>query len=387
MPGLADYLVVSAGTSRDRLRSLDGLRGVAALIVVCSHVVLAGFGSVSEAFSLNVGAPGAANLLLRTPLAIVWAGPEVVVVFFVLSGFVLTRALLHDARDWRRFYRSRAGRLYLPVWASLIPAALLMALVAPTYPTTGTQFWMSGVTPAVSGAGVLRDALLVLPHDRGGTLNAVLWSLRWEVLFSLALPVLMLAAAPLRRLALPVALLALAGARWGSSTTYYLAPFVLGLLLALHEPGLLRLRDRLAGRRSGAFVVLAAVLLTGDLWLPHASLANGAGGTLVIAGAVVAVTAPLLYGSVARYLEHPAVQWLGSRSFSLYLVHLPIVLACASGLRAPALPVIAAIGIPSSLLAAELFHRVVERPSLRLAHAGLRRWRSGAVVVPAPNPA
>ncbi|MCW2982641.1 MAG: acyltransferase, partial [Conexibacter sp.] len=112
-------------------------------------------------------------------------------------------------------------------------------------------------------------------------------------------------------------------------------------------------------------VALALCLVSADRWLPD----SPAAATLVTAGAALAVLCPLLYASVARSLSTRPLQWLGSRSFSLYLVHFPIVLACAFGLDRPGLPLLAATAIPASLLAAELFHRAVERPCHRLAHA------------------
>jgi peptidoglycan/LPS O-acetylase OafA/YrhL len=65
---------------------------------------------------------------------------------------------------------------------------------------------------------------------------------------------------------------------------------------------------------------------------------------------------------------------LGRRSFSLYLVHEPIVVSVALllGGRAPA-PVTLAIALPFALAAAALFFRVVESPSHRFARAVSRR--------------
>jgi uncharacterized membrane protein len=73
-----------------RVRSLDGLRGVAALIVVVHHALL----TSPTLARVNYGAvPGSVHGFLwwmtYTPLHLIWAGPEAVFVFFVLSGFVL----------------------------------------------------------------------------------------------------------------------------------------------------------------------------------------------------------------------------------------------------------------------------------------------------------
>ncbi len=55
--------------------------------------------------------------LYRTPLRVLWAGPEAVLVFFVVSGFVLTLPLARSGRfEWLVHYARRALRPYLPVF-------------------------------------------------------------------------------------------------------------------------------------------------------------------------------------------------------------------------------------------------------------------------------
>jgi peptidoglycan/LPS O-acetylase OafA/YrhL len=107
---------------------------------------------------------------------------------------------------------------------------------------------------------------------------------------------------------------------------------------------------------------------------------------MVVAGAAAAVLCPLLYGSVAHHLQRRPVQWLGSRSFSLYLVHHPIVVACASALHRPGLVVLLVTAVPVSFLAAEAFFRAVERPAHRVAREATRQIgarRTIAAVTPA----
>jgi peptidoglycan/LPS O-acetylase OafA/YrhL len=68
---------------------------------------------------VQYGAPAQGLLITAlsyTPLHLVWAGPEAVLVFFVLSGLVLSAATQgrSDFR-WSAYYPSRLMRLYLPV--------------------------------------------------------------------------------------------------------------------------------------------------------------------------------------------------------------------------------------------------------------------------------
>lgn len=353
-----------------RLRSLDGLRGVAALVVLLSHVVLGGHGALSAAWLDGTNPGGLAEWFLRTPLAVVWAGPELVIVFFVLSGFVLTRGLLRERVAPLAFFAGRLVRLYLPVWLALVPAALLFLLVGlADGPATGVGPWLEASRRPVGLEQVAQDLALVLPPTADGTLNGALWSLRWEVLFSLVVPFVVLVAGPLRTAGLAIVTAAL----WcvarsdGTSWATFAPPFAIGAVLALHEDRVVRWRGELRGRAVWPLVGIALCLLSADLWLPAARPAAGGPGALVVAGATLAVLCPLLLPRVAGWLERRPVQWLGSRSFSLYLVHLPIVVAAANALQRPSLPVLVAVAVPAALLAAEAFFRLVEAPVHHLA--------------------
>ncbi len=74
-------------------------------------------------------------------------------------------------------------------------------------------------------------------------------------------------------------------------------------------------------------------------------------------------------------LSRRPVHWLGVRSYSLYLVHEPIVVALALDFRLTNAPIwFAIVAIALSIAVAAAFYRLVERPAVRLAHrVGARR--------------
>lgn len=133
--------------------------------------------------------------------------------------------------------------------------------------------------------------------------------------------------------------------------------------------------DRRAHRRAirGLAAAAVATLLTAR-WLVAGlpfehplldALASGA----TIAGAVAAVVLALHWRPMRRVLEERPTQWLGARSFSLYLVHEPVIVAVALLVPvawAPGAP--AVVGGLLAILVSALFFRAVERPSISLAH-------------------
>ena len=97
---------VSAG----RVVSLDGLRGLAALVVMVHHGLLTWPALAAQYDGPNRGS--GTWWLTFTPLHLIWAGTEAVVVFFVLSGIVLTRPfLLRRGGGWPAYYGRRLLRL------------------------------------------------------------------------------------------------------------------------------------------------------------------------------------------------------------------------------------------------------------------------------------
>jgi peptidoglycan/LPS O-acetylase OafA/YrhL len=242
----------------------------------------------------------------------------------------------------------------------------------------------------------LHDILdaLTLVHPIGAQLNSVLWSLRWEVAFSLALPLVVLMAPVLRRqaLLLGVAAVIVVWGSWIASPVTVLAPFAVGVALALREDAIVRLRDRLAGRRLWPVLLpVAAVLLTADVWLPGAYAYRGAGlaGALVVVGAALLVLGPLLDPAIEQALCRAPVQWVGRRSYSLYLTHQPIVVSLAFALGAPPFWILLPAALLVALPMAALFYRAVERPSQRLSraagHAVAARRRAPATVAVEPT--
>jgi len=319
--------------------------------------------------------------LTNTPLHLVWGGSEAVYVFFVLSGFVLALPLLKASRPtWSSYYPKRLVRLYIPVWGSIL-FALCLAFAVPRVVNASASWW---VNLHAASADLLRDFVVV---NGTGALNTPLWSLQWEVLFSLLLPVYMFAAIRLQKLWLLgiLGLLALTGA--GSMldirALIYLPMFGIGVLMAVRK-------DRLAtwAGRMDALLWAALLLVAGVLMSSHWTFPSLPGSSVfATAGAAIMIFAFLHCRMAIRLGEWKPVHWLGSRSFSLYLIHEPVVVSVAL-LTGTANPLVAlAISVPASLLLTEAFFWSVERPSHRLANlvgrkTAVRRASNGSLAEP-----
>jgi peptidoglycan/LPS O-acetylase OafA/YrhL len=355
-----------------RLRALDGLRGVAALIVVFHHIAMMWPPLADLFYDAGAHVPVLASVVAYTPLHLLWAGPEAVIVFFVLSGFVLVLPFTDAPTGWAGYYAKRFVRLYLPV-AAAVGLAVYWALVVPRRFGPGATHWLQAQALQPTLHFATTDLLLL--RDPPGLLDGPLWSLRWEVWFSLLLPLYALAAMRLRSL-WPVKLAALLvataiGTARGTHWLEFLPMFGIGALMAVERDSLRRLVARVT-RRGGALVAAAALLLLDVDW--SCAAVHGAGGYAagaaesgVALGAAAIVALVLGWRPAVHAAERRPLQWLGSRSFSLYLVHLPLLLSLAVVLHSP--PLVGLLGLPLSLLLADLFYRLVDAPAHRLSRS------------------
>jgi peptidoglycan/LPS O-acetylase OafA/YrhL len=365
-----------------RFASLDGLRGVAALVVVFHHALL-----TAPSLARAYGGPyagrssGAAWWLTYTPAHLFWAGPEAVYVFFVLSGFVLVLPTMSARFTWLSYYPRRILRLYLPV-AGGVAFAVVTALLVERRAIPGASWWLSAHRGTVTTSGIWHNVLLL----KGTSfLNSPLWSLKWEVWFSLLLPLYIIGAAVAHRFLAPSVILLLLliaySADGARQKGIYLPMFALGVLMAKNWERL----PTLSAPRMRALVLMLPLLLTARWWT-HPFLGDHSASIVAVEALGAAATVYLFARwSAARSCgESRSLQWLGRRSFSLYLVHEPVVVSVALllGGKAPA-GVTLAIGLPVALLAAAGFFRAVELPSHRLARAAGRRLAPPSNGVPA----
>ncbi|MBC7723965.1 MAG: acyltransferase [Burkholderiaceae bacterium] len=364
----------------ERLLALDALRGVAAVVVLVHHVSMT-IPAVSAAYesSANVAFLSTGWWVTLSPLKILFAGPEFVLVFFVLSGLVLVRSPLAGGAsrryDWFAYYPRRIIRLGIPVVVSVVLAAAWIALVPRT---GGGGAWLAKqAAPDIGIGNILREASLLTEIGRP-VINPPLWSLAWEMWFSLLLPIaVILAAATTRRWPVWAALLCATSSLGYLTATpplMYLPAFALGGLLAANYASLAtsaaRLSEKSWGTAAWTGLLVAGPLLLVAYWLLRPLLSapwNDVALSLRVPGAVLIVAVVAFWPPLHRVLSARPVVWLGTLSFSLYLVHFPIVVTFAE-LAGPGRWWLGAlVSVPVSLLAAWLMLRWVERPSLALA--------------------
>ncbi|NDZ14506.1 acyltransferase [Variovorax sp. WS11] len=374
-------------------QSADGLRGWAALNVFASHFLLALFPLGFVHFFPWVAQSGAKashfDGMLSAPfLSILWNGRFPVSVFFVLSGYVLTNAFvdLRDIDALRSKVARRYFRLGIPVFFSVMLAYSLMKLGA----------YHSVETVQVTSSAWLASQILQGPPDLGAALkeglyesiftikhayNPALWTMRIEFFGSMLIFSYRALAWPGRREIVAAAIYV--------ALVFFLDPMLwplyLAFLLGSHIGDMPRPKTAI---HAWAAAVVGIALGSVDqsaifAWFhlmplefeTRSALYSVLGGALLVYGVRGGAFKRLLLGRVS--------QFLGRVSYSLYLVHLPIIFSVGCGLfnwmhsekgfaRESAAAMSLALTTMCVIAVAWIFERLVDSPAIRFSKAIFR---------------
>jgi peptidoglycan/LPS O-acetylase OafA/YrhL len=380
-----------------RIETLDSVRGIAAFAVVIHHCFLTRAVYSDFFFShWRTHATGPVSaIFLHTPARIVWSGYEAVTLFYVLSGLVLALPWVEGRPTaYRIFAIKRFCRLYIPYVVAIAVALLLNVALLQRANVEGASRWVNEMTwTHPVNLAVIFDHLALIGHH--ATINGVTHTLIWEIRLSMIFPLLIM---PISRwhvrgafvvlsclLTIIVAMQLLYGnigtlgdllvltphqglgprlafeLQW---TAYYSYFFVLGSLLATR---LSQIRLFLA--RAGSWWSLALLGCGLLVFQGHWSHWHAAQEFMVAVGSVLILSAALAPGIIERVLMKAVPRYLGRISFSLYLVHLPVILTLTIVTRGTlSLPLLIVVVVPVSIALATLFERMVTAPSATLGH-------------------
>lgn len=375
--------IIDAEERRTRLRSLDGIRGLGAVLVLFTHAITV-YPMMEEVMVGIKPVQDTGSFLwwfTHTPLHLPWLGVEFVYAFFVMSGIVLVLPVLRTGSrfDWKRYYPRRLARLYLPVWGAILFTIVLTLVIGIVNPGNDTVIRQ---TALLTGANIVREFALVL----GSTgIDGPLWSLQWEIIFSLLLPVFVVFAVKWRnlwvlKLSLIFASIVLGAGfllpqRLVGDAFFYLPMFALGAMIAVEFDRIEAVAQRLNAGTAAKTRWIVLCTLTGvalctywyvQAFSPPASLLLASRSVSFLAS-VSFIFIVLFYGPVKRLFQSRVVQWFGRISFSMYLIHVPILWAINSFLPDELRFLTIVIGIPVSVAAGEVFRRIIEVPSHRFS--------------------
>jgi peptidoglycan/LPS O-acetylase OafA/YrhL len=332
--------------------ALDGLRGMAAMLVVFAHMSRAGVGLHPALDFVEFGKPG-------------------VFLFFVLSSFLLTQQLVT---------RASAELLSLKTWVLYFVRRLLRI-----YPLFGVALLAGRSTPFMTSSLFGPHDVSIYDHLTLQQGVKIFWAIPVEVKFYLVLPLLVLAFTFLFRRNVAICLLTTLATIVvieivipPGATTYrsielrhYVSIFLCGFCAAL-------LFERCRTRELGALACVTLSLQPFCGLVAGADVADhsiqlrhvwyGAGWSLFMLGLL------LSRGPISRLLASVPARFVGLVSFSIYLWHLPIIELVRRTVDVSS-PLKALVIVAALLPVATVSYLLVERPFIDLGARLSKKFR------------
>lgn len=369
-----------------RLETLDSLRGIAALIVVFFHC------------SLITQIP---LWLSISPLRIIINGHASVILFFVLSGYVLSMPFLRgDSQPYFSYVIKRICRIYIPFAFSIFFALFLYNYSTPAPVGLGSNWFHNGWEETPLTIKNIINHLSMTGVDNEIWLNRVMWSLVVELRISIIFPILMylsrfprlfVSTAVLIYL-ITTSIIALHGWRLETAdnlagtflvTIRFIPLFMAGIFCAKYHENI----QKYLTKWTSLQVTMATIFVLAVFYMPTKinNPQNISSITTMITPETVDIIMKFIvdfllgiascavivlvrnFGETSALFNFRAIKWLGKISYSLYLIHLPLIFVIFRlFLGKMSFFWIFLIAVISSLVVASIFFILIEKQSIKV---------------------
>lgn len=365
-----------------RYEELDSLRGAAAMMVVLNHFFLASYST------------GRSEDLVRLFADPLQNGPAAVILFFLLSGFVLSIPVWREKpQSYRVFLTRRVCRIYIPYLFALGLSVAGCAIFANRSVHGLSEWFYKTWTGPVQWRLVLKHVLFIGPSYNVREFNTAFWTLIIEMRVSIIFPLFLLL---MRRLSLFSAMiLCVITQIIGSAAETYCPPLQIIGWTSLFIAGAIVAREvncaprRLADIFSSRLVALSCItafLFANYLtkWLPGwESVAH----YLCIAGALGTLCAALYNHELRAILHTRAMLFVGKISYSLYLLHATVLYVTLHLYSTLHKSLLFLFYLGASIIAAALSYSLAEVPAIELGRRlTSRSQRKPGIATNAPLP-
>ncbi|PEB90186.1 acyltransferase [Bacillus toyonensis] len=313
-----------------RINELDSIRGLAAITVIFGH------------FCLML--PSLPNSIKFSPLRFLWAGGEAVIVFYVLSGFVLSMALYHSKTNYWGYLIKRFVRIYIPYYFWIIITFALFILFSP-YEVTGLRDWFYDKWQGPITKLDIINHFVLLNNFFTDNYNPVIWSLAQEMRISIVFPLLFLLfykqswkktilfAMSFSLIGIFLNMLHIGKAEGFyngyADTLHFTSMFMVGMLLFKHQEELTQLYRGMKNLNRKLLIALGVFLYLYSIMIYGIS-SNDTTFLLKDWGVVIGVSIIIIMAmnnlKVKAILNKGVFVYLGEISYSIYLCHFPITM-------------------------------------------------------------
>lgn len=339
-----------------RIYFLDSLRGIAAVIVVLTHICNVFMKDSNIKFSF------------------LSLGRSSVILFFILSGLVLSQNLSNskESDNYLSFAFKRFKRIYLPFILSMIIIEFSYFLIRPTG-IVGLGSWFNQIGINYGNSNVILNNI-VMTGNNVEDINPVIWSLIIELRISFVFPLIyLLIKKSSIKLSIVIAsfcfcigtfiLILFNQVFLIGQTIFHIGFFVFGVFIYLNQSYLIQLKER----EKKVFFYISLILYLNQsilnlfnyyLMQTISDILTGLGGVGIIL---------ILFSSRKMQIKlcNTYFLWLGKISFSLYLYHCIIFISFIYLFQYYNIPIIFSLffSIPSIFICAHIAFKSIEEPS------------------------
>ncbi|PES84667.1 acyltransferase [Bacillus cereus] len=365
-----------------RYKELDSLRGIAAIIVLLGHF-LALFPILGKKVMYST---------FGTYFSILWQGHSAVIIFFVLSGFVLSLPFYKGTEfNYLKYLIKRVCRIYIPyIMILFIAIGIKLGIHSKIGTIPGLVQWGSW-NIEVSFNRVI-DHILFLREFNSDAFIMVIWSLVHEMRISIVFPLIIFLLLRVNwKVSIGIAMfLSVIGYllmknipsefNMPVSTNYFItlhysSMFIIGALLAKNREYLV---SKIINSKVKYILLPLGLLFFSYPRIPFMLLSKLIGEIdydlyLIIIdwyicfGAVLIILSALSSKLFSKLLLIKPVQFIGEISYSLYLVH-PIVLLTTVHIfyGKISVPLILLISFLFTMVVSILCYKFIEIPSIKI---------------------
>ncbi|MDD3265647.1 MAG: acyltransferase [Burkholderiales bacterium] len=293
------------------IKFLDSIRGIAAVSVLIFHLYQID-GSERNIYS---------------EFKLFAAGHEAVILFFVLSGFVLSNSINNSQTIfiYSKYIIKRLFRI-MPVYYCSMLLAIVFYIIYSPKPISYLSDWFNNLLPSIKYLDykLLISTIILAPSNK---LNGVVWSLSYELVISVIfLPTLIVATQKYFKLSLTVMVtiaiifLSFPPHKFINALLFYTVFFYLGLLMSIKRVAI----------KNIWFIPMFLLLYFNRFCLYQVVNYNEAIRDLMTALGSFGLISIIYYnnGVIKKILEFKLFTFYGNISYSLYLLHLPIMYIC-----------------------------------------------------------
>ncbi|MGE6591319.1 acyltransferase family protein [Bacillus mycoides] len=320
----------------ERHEELDSIRGISSLVVMIGHYLM--IFSAFQNYSYEDNKPFVVYLLKETPARLIFSsGNESVIIFFVLSGFVLYESIQKTNSSYGSYLLKRICRIYIPYIVAIVIAIICQTTIS-KYGISYLSEWFNRSWTIESSLSLIAQHVLLVGKYNTDTYNSVIWSLVHEMRISIIFPLVLMVCL---RKTVRGSLLSLFSFSicsvvilflFRSSLTltsyvltlHYTVLFLLGALVAKYKNNLIAFYSNCTKNTKITWFLFAILLYMYEGLIGEIKVLNN----FIFRDYVVAISACLfviLSLSVPTFstlLRNKYLLYLGKISYSLYLYHL-----------------------------------------------------------------